>query len=183
MRPDLYRNRSMELVALPLVEEISWERVAREFDDIGPEACVAETLDELLERNPHCLEIACRCAADAGDLQRVFTGFAMFYRILAAQAADHGTTLPCVTAETREVMAELAAELGEPAFVLLATEALCEDNPCLAQMADGFASRHAAYDTIMHGFALIYRCLSAQAAIESLARARGPRARQARRRP
>jgi hypothetical protein len=154
--------------ALPLIDERLWERVARDFDDVGPDACMAEILDELLVHNPHYLEMAMRCARDVGDSQRMLAGFGMFYRILSLGARECGIPLPRITPDTRDVIAELAGECGEVQFVMFATETLREENPCLMQMADSFASRHDDYLGIMQAFALLYKSLSAQAVIDGL---------------
>ena len=129
---------------------------------------MAEILDELLVHNPHYLEMAARCARDAGDARRILTGFGMFYRILALGAREHGGALPRITPETRDAIAAMIGEFGDEQFVLLATETLRQENPCLLQMADGFASRHLDYLRIMQGFTLLYKALSAQAVIDGL---------------
>lgn len=147
-----------------------WERVARDFDDVGPEACMAEILDELLAHNPHYLEMAARSARDFGDPHRILTGFGMFYRILELGALELGGALPRITPETRDVVTAMISEFGDEQFVLLATETLGRENPCLLQMADGFASRHSNYLGIMAGFALLYKALSAQLVTEGLNR-------------
>lgn len=154
--------------ALPPIDERLWERVARDFDDVGPDACIAEIVDELLFDNPHYLEMALRCAHDLGDPDLLLAGFGMFYRMLALGARERGAPLPCITPETRDAIASLAGEFGESQFVLLATDTLRTENPCLLQMADGFASRRENYLGTMQAFALLYKCLSAQAAIDSL---------------
>ncbi|GAA0736423.1 hypothetical protein GCM10009106_22660 [Sphingomonas japonica] len=153
---------------LPLIDERLWERVARDFDEIGPEACMAELLDELLAHNPHYLEMAMRSARDVGDSERILSGFAMFYRILWLSARERGRPLPRITPETRDAIAALAGECGEAQFVRLATQTLLDENPGLLQMADSFASRHDDYLGIMQGFALLYKSLSAQAVIDGL---------------
>lgn len=157
------------MAVLPLVHEIYWERVARDFDDVGPEACMTEIVDELLAHNPHYLEMALRCVADLNDPEAVMTGFAMFYRILALDARDRGGAVPRITAETRDVVSALIGEFGEERFLLLATETLHDQNPWLLQMADSFASRHPDHLAIMQGFALLYKCLAAQAASNRIA--------------
>jgi len=156
------------LAALPLVREFSWECVARDFDDVGPEACVAEILDDLLAHNPHYLEMALRCAKDLDDPERIMTGFAMFYRILAHGARIRGGAVPRITPETRDIVSTLIGEFGEERFVLLAIDTLRDENPCLLQMADGFSSRRENYLTVMQGFALLYKCLAAQAVTDRL---------------
>jgi hypothetical protein len=154
--------------ALPPIDERLWERVARDFDDVGPDACIAEIFDELLAHNPHYLEMALRSARDVGEPERMLAGFAMFYRILSLGARERGSPLPRITPDTRDAIAALAGECGEAQFVMLAAETLQEENPCLMQMADSFASRHDDYLGIMQAFALLYKSLSAQAMIDGL---------------
>ena len=161
------------MVTIPAVDEILWERVARDFDNVGPEACMAEIVDDLLAQNPHYLEIAMRCARDTGHSKRVLIGFAMFYQILALDARDRGTVVPRITIETRDAIAGLIGELGDGPFTLLAVDALRLGNPCLMQMADSFASRFENYLDIVQGFALLYKTLEAQAAIDVLRRPTG----------
>ena len=161
------------MTVLPLVHEVYWERVARDFDDVGPEACVTEILDGLLAHNPHYLEMALGCAQELGDPERIMTGFAMFYRFLALDARDRGGAVPRITPDTRDVVSTLIGEFGEERFVLLATETLHDENPCLLQMADSFSSRHEDYFAIMQGFALLYKCLAAQAVIDGMMRLTG----------
>ena len=156
--------------ALPRIDERLWERVARDFDDVGPEACMAEILDDLLVHNPHYLEMALRGAHDARDSDRALTGFGMFYRILSLGARDRGRPLPRITPVTRDTIAALVGECGEAQFMTLATETLREENPCLMQMADSFASRHDDYLGIMQVFVLLYKSLSAQGVIDRLCR-------------
>ena len=156
------------MATLPLVSERHWERVARDFDDVGPEACVAEIVEELRAENPHYLAIARRCARDAGDEAGAFTGFATFYRILGLDARERGRAVPRITAQTLDVIDTLIEEFGEEQLMVLATEMLCEENPSLAQMADSFASRQQDYLTVMQGFVLLYKCLSVQAMIDGL---------------
>jgi hypothetical protein len=158
----------MRLIALPPVDEIFWERVAREFDDAGPQACMAGILDELLTHNPHYLEMATHYARDCRDPDGVLTGFAMFYRIIALAARDRGRTVPRITNDTRDAITALIGEFGEERFTLLATETLHSENPYLLQMADSFASPSDNHAVIMQGFVLLYKALSAQAVIDGL---------------
>ena len=155
------------MTTLPLVSERHWERVARDFDDVGPQACIAEIVEQLRAQNPHYLAIAQRSAADAGDEASAFTGFAQFYRILDLDARDRGGAVPRITAQTLDVIDALVEEFGEEQFIVLATEMLCEENPFLSQMAHSFASRRD-YLTVMKGFVLLYKCLSVQATINGL---------------
>ncbi len=156
------------MIALPPVDEIFWERVAREFDDAGPKACVAAILDELLTDNPHYLEMATRYARECRDPDRVLTGFAMFYRIIALAARARGRTVPRITNDTLDTITALVGEFGEERFTFLATEMLHSENPYLLQMADSFASPADNHSVIMQGFVLLYKSLAAQAVTDGL---------------
>jgi hypothetical protein len=68
------------------VAGVTRERIAREFDDRGPEVRRAEITLELDANNPELLDMATRCARDMGDFARTMAGFCMFYRLLAAEA-------------------------------------------------------------------------------------------------
>jgi hypothetical protein len=129
---------------------------------------MTEIIDELLAHNPHYLEMALRCANGSTEPERILTGFAMFYRILALDARDRGGAVPRITPETRDIMGALIGEFGEERFVLLATETLQDQNPCLLQMADSFSSRQEDYLATMQGFALLYKCLAAQAVVDGM---------------
>src|ERR1700754_4934204 len=99
--------------SLPRVGNVMRERIAREFDDRGPDVCRAEIIADLQANNPELLDIATRCARDVGDFTRVMTGFCMFYRLLNAEAqgarvalrapgsATQSSLLPRVTEDTR----------------------------------------------------------------------------------
>jgi hypothetical protein len=67
---------------LPRVVESTREQIAREFDDLGPDACVAEISEHLRGNNPEWLHMAAKCAGDVGDAPRIMGGFCMFYRLL-----------------------------------------------------------------------------------------------------
>lgn len=97
---------------LPRVAESTRERVAREFDDLGPDACIAEITAHLRESNPEWLYTAARYARDFGadairqlesgnpellqmahffaaaqaNYSRTMQGFALLYAALAIQA-------------------------------------------------------------------------------------------------
>ena len=71
---------------LPRVTPLTRERVAREFDDRGPEVCRTEIALDLEANNPEILDMATRCARDVGEFTRVMTGFCMFYRLLTHEA-------------------------------------------------------------------------------------------------
>jgi hypothetical protein len=154
---------------LPRVTAATHERVFREFDDYGPEACLAEITQDLERHNPELLDMITRCASDVGPHGRIMWGFGMFYRLLALQASPAGPTsllnpLPHVTAETRDQIISMIDARGSEAFTTDGIDELREQNPELLQMAHGFASRHADYLGVMQGFALLYRSLSLQAA-------------------
>jgi hypothetical protein len=94
--------------SLPRVAALTRERVAREFDDRGPEVCRTEITLDLEANNPELLDMAARCARDVGNFARVMTGFCMFYRVLSAQARASSdpdkqrlSLLPRVSAATR----------------------------------------------------------------------------------
>jgi hypothetical protein len=152
---------------LPRITQLTRERISREFDEFGPQACVSEIIAELRRDNPELLDMANKCAADVGESSKVMVGFGMFYRLLAAQAhADIGRSLmnplPRITAKTREDIVGLINQQGAEAFMLEAIEDLEESNPELMQVAHHFASRRANYTGIMQGFALLYKSFIVQ---------------------
>jgi hypothetical protein len=150
---------------IPRVSALTRERVAREFDDLGPRVCLAEITGILSDENPEILDMMSRCAGDIRG--SMMTGFAMFYRLLLAETRlAHRMALPRVTPETRARIVEEISENGEDQFTLAALDQLQRDNPELLQMAENFASRHADYLAIMQGFCLIYRTLRLQSNLE-----------------
>jgi hypothetical protein len=152
---------------VPRVSELTRERIAREFDDLGPRACVAEITDILADQNPEILDMMARCADEVGAATRVMTGFAMFYRLLVAEARmAPGLELPRVSTETRANIVDEITERGEDGFTLAACDQLQKDNPELLLMAEGFAARHTNYLGIMQGFCLVYRALALQSKLE-----------------
>lgn len=72
---------------LPRVTELTRERVSLAFDDLGPDACMAEITDELRHHNPELLDMAQRWAAAGDDTARHMQAFGVFYRALAMEAA------------------------------------------------------------------------------------------------
>lgn len=153
---------------LPRVTELTREFVSRQFDDLGPEACLAEITASLTRENPQFLDMARKCATDLGNATRVMVGFGMFYQLLSQasiDAADHPVmqALPCVTAETRDALVREIDDVGCEAFTLRTIEDMERNNPELMQTAHGFAARHDDYLRSMQGFALLYRSLTAQA--------------------
>jgi hypothetical protein len=152
---------------LPLVAEHTRERVSREFDNLGPEACVAEITENLRRTNPEILDMAARCAADVGDTTALMVGFGMFYRLLVAESQLlRFEALPRVTAETRDRIVQQIAEKGAKDFTEEALAELERTNPELLQMAHHFSSRQKDYLATMQGFALLYASLLAQAAAD-----------------
>jgi hypothetical protein len=83
--------------ALPRVAGLTWERIAREFDDRGPEVCCTEITLDLQENSPELLDMAARCARDVGDPVRIMRGFCMSYRLLTAEAFADSSAAQHVT--------------------------------------------------------------------------------------
>jgi hypothetical protein len=164
--------------SLPRVTEETRERISREFDSLGPRACVAEVTESLRLGNPEVLDMATRCASDIGDRDSIMEGFAMLYRLLGAQAAvalarlQHPSgalrldPLPRVTAGTRQSVLRQIDEKGAEAFTHDALGEMERDNPELLQMVHHFAVRQKSYLAVMQGLALVYACLAAQAAAD-----------------
>ena len=156
---------------IPRVRELTRERISREFDDLGPLACLTWMTRTLEEQNPEVLDMMSKCARDVGDQERIMVGFAMFYRLLLAEASVlekvlGGSLLPRVTPETRALIVKEIEEESADRFTLSACDQLASDNPELLQMADGFASRHSPYLAIMQGFCLVYRSIAVQSKLE-----------------
>jgi hypothetical protein len=168
----------IQMSSLPRVAALTRERVAREFDDRGPEVCRTEIILDLQANNPELLDIATRCARDVGDATRIMTGFCLFYRLLTAQArATAGISqagpaqrqlpaLPRVSAATRADIVKQIGMLGSQEFTSKATEELERNNPELLLMAHHFAEGQTDYLGVMQGFALLFACLSSEAARE-----------------
>ena len=167
--------------ALPRVAESTREQICREFDDLGPDACIAEISEHLRDNNPQWLYMAAKCAGDVGDTRRVMAGFCMFYRLLIAQATPgnaattaYGVTmrlnpLPRVTETTRAALVAEIDQRGTEAFIRDAIEELADNNPELLQMAHYFASELDNYAGVMQGFALLYAALLEQSTTDRLA--------------
>ena len=164
--------------ALPCVSNLTRERIAREFDDRGPDACCTEITRELEAHNPELLDMATRCARDVGDFRRIMTGFCMFYRLLTAEAdAALGTSrepgkgrqpilLPRVSGSTRDAIVKRIDAIGSREFTREAIGELERNNPGLLSMWHNFAEDQADYAGVMQGFALLYACLAAEAVQE-----------------
>jgi hypothetical protein len=164
--------------ALPRVAEHTREQICREFDDLGPAACVQGIIRNLAADNPELLDMARKCANDVGTPAQIMVGFGMFYRLLIAQAtaaldplpeARDGlrlNPLPRVTPQTRAMVVTTIDRKGAEAFTRDAIAELERNNPELLQMAHDFASRHGNYLGVMQGFALLYASLVAQSAAD-----------------
>ena len=155
------------MYSLPRVTELVRERISREFDHLGPEACVFEITESLKTDNPELLDMVSKCARDLGEPQKLMTGFSMFYRLLVAQAtADLGQStfnpLPRITADARDAIVLEIDRAGTEAFTTDAIDELERSNPELLQMAHYFASHQKDYLAVMQGFALMYKSLLVQ---------------------
>jgi hypothetical protein len=151
---------------LPRVTELTRERISREFDDLGPETCMAEIKADLRQHNPELLDMASRWAAGDGEAS-LMTAFGMFYRLLAAEAhalLNPGSLypLPRVSIEVRDDIVERIDRTDAEAFTREAIDNLEVRNPELLQMAHGYASRRPDYGRTMQGFALLHEALLIQ---------------------
>jgi hypothetical protein len=163
--------------SLPRVEALTRERVAREFDDRGPEVCRTEITLDLDENNPELLDMAARCARDVGNFARVMTWFCMFYRVLTSQARaglraspeqdkQQLSLLPRVSAATRAEIVRRIDVVGSQEFTRETVAELESNNPEVLLMAHNFAEDHKDYGGVIQGFALLYASLLAEAARE-----------------
>ena len=157
-------------IVTPLVRE----RIAREYDDRGPEICTAEVVADLKQNNPELLEMATKCAASLADTPRIMMGFGMFYRLMLAPAvpeSEHSllSPLPRVSPGIRDQIVCQIDEMGTEPFIMSIVEDLEQTNPELLQMAHEFASRQPDYLPLMQGFALLYKSLVDQAAADRAA--------------
>lgn len=156
--------------ALPRVTEKARELVAREFDARGPDICMSEIIEHLALHNPELLDMAAKCAADLRNPKKAMVGFGMFYRLLVTQFPWAGARalapLPRVSAETRVLLVSEIDEKGAGAFTRQTIAELEESNPELLQMAHNFASGFGDYLHVMQGFALLYKSLLVQSAME-----------------
>jgi hypothetical protein len=156
---------------LSLVTPLTRERIAREFDDRGPEACMAEIVEDLRLNNPELLDMASKCARDLGYSQKIMLGFGMFYRLMLAPAVPAAersmlSPLPRVTPETRDMIVRQIDIKGTEAFTLEIIEDLRGNNPELLTMAHDFAERQVDYLRVMQGLALFYKSLVDQSAAD-----------------
>ena len=140
------------------------ERITREFDERGPEACLAEVIEDLRRNNPQLLGIARSCAGSLDDQPRIMLGFAIFYRLLIAPSVPAVGTpsvspLPCVTRETCDIVVNEIDRDGTEAFTMRIIKDLEVNNPELLQMAHNFASRQADYLGAIQGLVLFYKSI------------------------
>ena len=152
---------------IPRVTESTRERVAREFDQLGPDACMAKIMGDLEQHNPEVLDMMSKCAADFGNSTKIMQGLGMFYRLLVVQLrTDVGESLlnlpPRVTPDTRDLIVRQIDANGSEAFTMESIADLEATNPELLQTAHNFASRHRDYLGVMQGFALLYKSLVLQ---------------------
>ena len=151
---------------LPRVTLATREEVSREFDDLGPDACMDEIGRGLEQRNPELLDIVVKAASDLGS-ERIRQGFFMLYRALEREAslqadASDLNALPKVSPPVRDDLVLEIDSIGEKAFMASSVDELEQSNPELLQMAQFFAESHSDYLRAMQGFCLIYRALAAQ---------------------
>ena len=156
------------LSVLPRVTERTRERVAREFDDLGPDVCMNSIMRDLQRHNPELLDMASKWANDVGAADRIITAFGMFYRLLSAETLSPlepraVSPLPRVSAETRGLIVQRIDQVGSESFTHDAIDRIEATNPELLQMAHGFASACSDYARVMQGFALLYETLRLQA--------------------
>ena len=152
---------------LPRVTELTRERISREFDEFGPDACVAEIEMDLREHNPELLDMAARWARGSGETRSLMTAFGMFYRLLAAEARPMMEKqslylLPRVSGEVRDAIVERIDRTSSETFTRQAIDNLEAHNPELLQMAHGYASSRSDYGRTMQGFALLHEALLLQ---------------------
>ena len=157
----------MSLIA-PLAEATR-ERIAREFDDRGPSACMAEILTDLKRNNPELLDIASRCAESLGDAGRIMQAFGMFYRLMIDPWPPSGhplglSPLPRVTPDTRGTLVEEIDREGPEAFTLRTVSDLERGNPELLRALHAIASATRHPLGVTQGLALFYRAVIVQAA-------------------
>ena len=152
---------------LPRVADFTRERISREFDNLGPDVCMADIRKDLDRHNPELLEMAIKWAREGKDGERLLTAFGMFYRLLAAETlapleSSALSTLPRVSSETREEIVARIDEIGNEEFSREAIRNLEVANPGLLQMAHHFASQRGDYARTMQGFALLHEALLRQ---------------------
>ena len=149
--------------------EATRERIAREFDDRGPDACMAEVIIDLERNNPELLDIAVRCSESLGNSDRIMQSFGMFYRLmidpwLPADDPLALSPLPRVTAQTRDRLVEEIDRMGAEAFTLDIVAELERSNSELLRALHAIASATGNPLGMTQGLALFYRAVATQAA-------------------
>jgi hypothetical protein len=152
---------------LPRVTDPTRERISREFDNLGPDVCMADIRKDLDRHNPELLDMAIKWARVSNDSNRILTAFGMFYRLLTAESLaplQSGvlSPLPRVSAETRDLIVARIDRIGDEEFTREAISNLEAANPELLQMAHAFASDQPDYAHAMQGFALLHEALLLQ---------------------
>ena len=152
---------------LPRVTDPTRERISREFDNLGPDVCMADIRKDLDRHNPELLDMAIKWARVSNDSNRILTAFGMFYRLLTAESLaplQSGvlSPLPRVSGETRDLIVARIDRIGDEEFTREAISNLEAANPELLQMAHGFASDQPDYAHAMQGFALLHEALLLQ---------------------
>jgi hypothetical protein len=152
---------------LPRVTDPTRERISREFDNLGPDVCMADIRKDLDRHNPELLDMAIKWARVSNDSNRILTAFGMFYRLLTAESLaplQSGvlSPLPRVSGETRDLIVASIDRIGDEEFTREAISNLEAANPELLQMAHAFASDQPDYAHAMQGFALLHEALLLQ---------------------
>jgi hypothetical protein len=152
---------------LPRVTDPTRERISREFDNLGPDVCMADIRKDLDRHNPELLDMAIKWARVSNDSNRILTAFGMFYRLLTAESlapVQSGvlSPLPRVSGETRDLIVASIDRIGDEEFTREAISNLEAANPELLQMAHAFASDQPDYAHAMQGFALLHEALLLQ---------------------
>jgi hypothetical protein len=158
---------------LPRVTDPTRERISREFDNLGPDVCMADIRKDLDKNNPELLDMAIKWAGEGKEGKKLLMAFGMFYRVLAAEALaplESGalSPLPQVSSETRDRIAARISRIGDEQFSREAIDNLEVANPELLQMAHGFASERLDYARTMQGFALLHEALLIQSQTDRL---------------
>jgi hypothetical protein len=156
---------------LPRVTELTRERIAREFDDLGPDVCMTDIRKDLDRHNPELQDMANKWAREGQNTEKLMTAFGMFYRLLVAETlsplgSGALSPLPRVSAETRDLIVERIDRVGGERFTQEAIGNFENTNPELLQMAHVFASQREDYGRTMQGFALFYEALLTQFSVD-----------------
>jgi hypothetical protein len=162
-----HRMKTLRMTPIAPVTVASRERIAQEFDDRGPEACMAEIMIDLRRNNPELLDIASRCAASLGNAPRIMQAFGIFYRLmidpwLPVDDPLRLSPLPRVTPETRDRLVADIDRKGPEAFTLGIITDLERRDPELLQALHSIASAMPDPLGMAHGLALFYHAVVVQ---------------------